>query len=285
MRVVRLVEALAARPTQGVTLTELATTVGANKSTLLNVLVQLVDAGWLTRHGQTYLLGPGLMTVGKAAERSPTLTPAATPELEKLAARFQMPASASAPTPTELIVVDIVAPDGGATVVHRGQRVPFLAPTGAMFVAWNEEHRQHWASSASDQPGAQQDQLTVAIDAIRHRGYSIERLSEPGERLRQFSISQESGMMTEDQRRTFSMLLADLGTREYLDSELAESDRHPVSVIGAPVFGDAGEVLLGLSVHPYRELTMTEIHEMGAECVAAGQRIAETIRATRHKFD
>jgi DNA-binding IclR family transcriptional regulator len=68
-RVVALVEILAARPNEALTLADVTRRLGVNKSTCYSMLQALTEVGWLLRDPfhKTYRLGPALVAVGRAA--------------------------------------------------------------------------------------------------------------------------------------------------------------------------------------------------------------------------
>lgn len=71
-RLVSLVDAIAARPDEGLTLSEIARHLAVTPATCHPMLVSLAELGWLVRHPvrRTYRLGPALIAVGRAAARA-----------------------------------------------------------------------------------------------------------------------------------------------------------------------------------------------------------------------
>ena len=65
-RVVTLLNILAADPSAGLSIAEIARRLGINKATCYPMLAALQDAGWLVRHPvrRTFHLGPALVPLG-----------------------------------------------------------------------------------------------------------------------------------------------------------------------------------------------------------------------------
>ena len=82
-RLVDTLELLAAVPTEGRTLAEIARHLGVDKATCYPMLTELTKLGWLVRHPRrkTFHLGPSLVTLGRAARTlEPGRQPASHPQ-------------------------------------------------------------------------------------------------------------------------------------------------------------------------------------------------------------
>lgn len=260
-RVISVVETLARHAGSGRTLTELADEVGANKSTVLSVLRELVAAGWLTRTDSLYRLGPALIKVAAQADSLHLADSGLRQALERLFARFELPCTATTLVGDTIVVLDAVGRqrDGQPASLVAGQRFPFAPPTGALFAAWDAEVRTRWLAGTAEWPEPRRERLEKGLEAIRERGVSIERLTSAGFHLRQI-VTQLGGDVMKDQiRDSVVSLLSDLGPMEYSIAEVQAAAQLPVSVMAAPVRGPGGQVPITIGLHITEEISSRRV--------------------------
>ncbi len=138
-RLVDLVEALAARPDHGLSLTELAHHLGVTPATCHPMVTELAERGWLRRHPvrRTYRLGPALVALGRAAAGAAETQELARAALVELQRAHRVDGLVLMPGDDELTVVDLV-PDRRGTGIDVGDQVPFRAPLGASVAAFSD---------------------------------------------------------------------------------------------------------------------------------------------------
>jgi DNA-binding IclR family transcriptional regulator len=272
-RVVTLIGVLADHPEEGFTLAEITRRLDVNKSTCHSILTTLLDAGWLLRdpRRKTYRLGPALPHIGQAATRGFPALDFARPELIDLSRELGAHCVALQPAGDHVTVVDQVrdvrAPGG---LLQFGD-IPLRPPFGAAVVAWGDGAAvERWLALAP--PGAR-DGYRKALDAIRRRGFVVEA---PATSLT--DVVARLGATG----RPLPELVEDLaGTLDdaALPARIEPGRRYLVSAVNAPVFDDAGAVVLVIAVlNLPGVLTGREVTAIGRRLVDATSRLTAAIR-------
>lgn len=277
-RVVGVLELLASRPAHAFSLSDIARALGMSKATCHAVTASLANADYLIRNpvDKTFTLGPALVATGRAAELSYPAVHLAQAEAVALADELGMQATAAIRSEGHLVIVAHAGsgPDAGA--VRIGRRIPLAPPFGGVFVAWAPERViDDWASR-TERP-APRGPLLASLGAIRERGYSVERLTPAGVRLRHALAELSDDPLAEGLQPMVMALLAELRQAEYLPGDLAGSGRHPVSALSAPVFDARGGTQMNLSVQPHREMTAREIDRTGRRLLKACTRVTAAV--------
>ncbi len=152
-RIASLLSTLADAPTGQVTLAELARRTGISKATAHSLLLGLVQESLVERAGEVpaYRLGPALVPLGKAADRSRDVAGLASRALTELTARYETSSMAGAIDGSEIVVIACQSvPHPFGLEVVTGRRVPLRAPTGTVYVAWSGEPAIHdWIQQAN----------------------------------------------------------------------------------------------------------------------------------------
>ena len=278
-RVVRLIDLLAARPDEALTLSEISRRLRVNKATCHAMLATLTDAGWLLRHPtrKTYQLGPALVAVGRAVAIDLPALEFARPIIERLSDELGMACLAVAPSGEHLTVVDEVGPPSLVRVFRVGEQIPIRPPFGAGFVAWSDAAtRARWLDQV-DSDAAGRRFCDDALETSRRRGFAVELVTEPEARLRELvaDFGADAGRMRE--------LLEDLA-REPLDGErflaaqLDRTKRYRVSTIGSPVFDpDLRVVLVLVAVSPGGLIPGEQVHTIGQRVADAARRLTNAL--------
>lgn len=257
-RVVAIARLLAAHPDEGFTITEIARRLRLNKATFYPMLIALTEAGWLGRDPATkeYRLGPELITLGEAAGRSLPAVQLARPAMVRLATELGVTCAAFTAAEGVATLADQVW-DVRSTVqpLRVGLWAPLRAPFGAVFAAWADEaHREAWLEGSPDRAGQ-----AAALDAIRRRGYVVERRTDTGE------LSGGTGSLV-------GMLAA---SDDFLLGDIEPAESYAVSTIEAPVIDADDRVVLGLVlVGLPRTMTGAEVMEMATKLLVATKELS-----------
>src|SRR5690625_423293 len=141
-----VLEFLAAHPGEQFGLSELARRLQVSKPTCLGIVTTLTRTGYLVRDAdaKTYRLGPALIALGRAAQESMRITPAARGELQRLCARFSSTAALSAVVDGRITVLELVSAPGVPEPARVGQSYPFAPPVGLMYVLWDDPALRDW---------------------------------------------------------------------------------------------------------------------------------------------
>lgn len=260
-RVVALLDFLAQHPDQRFGLSDLARRTGLSKPTCLGIATTLTEAGYLTRDDpdKTYRLGPGLISLGRAAQQSLRAGPAAREQLRRLSVEFATSAALSAVLDDRITVLELVAAPNARLGVQAGQSYPFAPPVGLMFVLWDDAALQDWLARQPTIPlRSESERLRRVIAECRSDGYLVERLTPGGQRLYAMMAGLSSDL-PDELRALLGELVSDIGERVYLRSEAGGRGRHDISVISAPVYDHHQRQAMVVSLHAQRALTDTEI--------------------------
>jgi len=279
-RVVTILDFLARHPDQGFGLSELARRTGLSKPTCLGIANALADAGYLTRDDpdKTYRLGPGLISLGRAAQQSLRVGPEARELLRLLSAEFATSAALSAVVDDRITVLELVAapnknpgvPRGSTQEsrsgnprtnpgVQAGQSYPFAPPVGLMFVLWDDHALADWLARQPTIPlRSDSERLQRIVDECRADGYLVERLTPGGQRLYGL-MAGLSSELPDELRALLGELVSDIGERVYLRDKAGGRGRHDISVISAPVYDHHRRQAMVVSLHAQRALTDAEI--------------------------
>lgn len=253
LRLIELVEHLAAHPTDERTATEISRATGINRTTCLSLLLALHERRWVQRRpGNRYALGPGLVGIGEAALASLQIVEGVQPELDLLATTLDMEAIASTVSGTEIVVIAHARSSGVLSNTARvGQTIPFAPPFGLA----------HLVGAGTEAVEAWLDRSPHPLDDEERAEYRevLDRAAQVGVVM----------VLDADSRRRFEALMAELARspasrrarqeRDALMRTLArdrsvlappESSRHAeVSQIHAPVVGPDGTPVAAIGVH------------------------------------
>ena len=135
---------LAANPSEGFTLSDLAERLGINVASMHALLGALTDAGYLARHPRlrTYTLGPSGRTLGTARARTP-IRPSTSPQhTHNLAHETGLEVAVTTVAGDHIIFLARAGdPYTTAVPVHVGQHVPFVPPLGSVLTRWGDANR------------------------------------------------------------------------------------------------------------------------------------------------
>ncbi|WP_067976270.1 IclR family transcriptional regulator [Mycolicibacter icosiumassiliensis] len=260
-RGVTILDFLARHPDQSFGLSELARRTELSKPTCLGIANALAEAGYLTRDDpdKTYRLGPGLISLGRAAQQSLRVGPEAREQLRRLSADFATSVALSAVVDDRITVLELVAAPNAHLGVQAGQSYPFAPPVGLMFVLWDDPALQDWLARQPTIPlRSESERLQRVVDECRADGYLVERLTPGGQRLYGLMAGLSSDL-PDELRALLGELVSDIGERVYLRGEAGGRGRHDISVISAPVYDHHQRQAMVVSLHAQRALTDAEI--------------------------
>ncbi|MEB3021688.1 IclR family transcriptional regulator [[Mycobacterium] crassicus] len=284
-RVVAVLDFLARHPDQRFGLSELARRTGLSKSTCLGIATTLTDAGYLLRDDpdKTYRLGPGLISLGRAAQQSLRVGPGAREQLLRLSEDFSTSAALSAVVDDRITVLELVAAPNAHLGVQAGQSYPFAPPVGLMFVLWDDRALRDWLARQPTIPlRSESERLERVVAECRADGYLVERLTPGGQRLYGLMAGLSSDL-PDELRALLGELVSDIGERVYLRSEAGSRGRHDISVISAPVYDDHQRQAMVVSLHAQRALTDSEITRWARGLLRTADALTAQLGGTKPK--
>jgi DNA-binding IclR family transcriptional regulator len=272
-------ELLAGHPDTSLTLTEICRELRISRSTGHAILLTLCASEWALRDPVSgkYSLGPAVAALSRQTAPLPRLL---RDPLHRFCRSIDMPVCISEVRNRSIVVLDAVSPSGARPPVSAGLRLPFLAPFGREFVAWaSAAEQKEWVEGSGPVNDVFRARIPKVIKEIRERGYGIERLTDP--LLRVFIAMQalDDGNAPDQVTTRLAGAVADLTVVDFLAGELTEAVPGPLATISAPIFDEAGRVVMSVSAQPYRQLTTEEIHAIGARVMefaeTAGSVVAQ----------
>ncbi|MGH9027303.1 MAG: IclR family transcriptional regulator [Acidimicrobiia bacterium] len=267
-RTVAILDFLAAHPTESYTLSELSRRLGINGASAHAVLTELTDAGYLARHPQhkTFRLGPVVIALGHAALESHRAIDVARDEMKRLATELDVECEASAAVAEETVVLARAGPRlPGWSGPAVGQRLPLVAPVGAVFMAWAPPDAVNaWLARRSGANERARARFRHYLDVVCGRGYSVTlrvAAERPiGRALARLADEPGAGIA----REALAALVGELGHDDYQLVDADSAGSYAVTSIAAPVFGPNREVALALALLGFRgPLSGAEIREYG----------------------
>ena len=232
-----------------------------SQATAHAILKTLSDRGWVQRDPvtKTFSLGPALSLIGARLDAARPLAHVARAAARRLATAVNMPASVIERTGDDLVITAFEQPKGGAVPASPNERIPYTAPFGVAFAAWDTpDAQQAWIQRAAADDAGLTRQLYDVLAQTRERGYDIDWMT-PALAQAAHAI----GSLSEHALPVNMRSIIDQLRLEFTSAALSSDDNgraaRPVATISAPVLDQAGHIQLVLGIHPVRPMTMREI--------------------------
>ena len=280
-----VLDILAAFPNRGFSLSEIARLAKINSASCHAILNVLVSKGYLKRgsNGRSFLLGPALVAIGRAALKSQPLVISAEPVVEELAQELGVPVLLNTLAGDDILcVLSHPAPSGRYAGMEVGERLPLVAPAGAPFMAWStEEQIEQWIARAALPHRAELAEGWRHMLALtRQRGFQVTLRMNDGTTI--------SAMMSEMASRRGTINYKDEVARyvnsldgHFIQPETIEPERaYEIVVIASPLFDQKGTVAYNLCLTGFPDqLSGATILNYADRLVGACVRIMRDNRA------
>jgi DNA-binding IclR family transcriptional regulator len=279
-RVTKVLNLLAAYPTQQFTLTELTHRLSITKATCLGIVGALVREGYLRRDAasKSYALGPALLALGRAARDSFASVEVARPLLADLTERFGFSCTASTVIGSDIVVLERTGLPGDMdSAVQPGQRYPYAPPSGVVFAVWlSDQSIEHWLAAYPPVPIDHRRLLNLA-ESSRQLGYLVERLTDVSVPSYTLLAGLTAGNVPDAVVQTFNAIVAAFPDRYYLASDLGGDDPLPVSVIVAPTYSEHGTPDLLLGIFVLKDLAPSELADLGTAVRQGARAVTQQV--------
>jgi DNA-binding IclR family transcriptional regulator len=243
-RAISVLNFLAAHPADEFTLSDLAVRLDINVASAHALLGVLADAGYVSRHSRlrTYTLGPSVVALGTAAMERHAAIDLARDAARDLAKDVGLEVAVTAPAGDDIVFLARAGEhQARGMAVHVGQRVPLVPPLGSVFMAWGGA--EPWLARAEDPA-----RMQAVLDGVRGRGYSIALEADARRGLSDALDDLADAPADAALRGSVDELVVELGHGDYQVQDLDPGRTYDVSMVAAPVFGSAGEVVLALTL-------------------------------------
>lgn len=273
-RVVKVMELLSRRATEHLSLARIVRETGLSRATAHAVVTQLTADGWLVRDTDgCYGLGFGLLALARRAEAAFPLRRTAQATLRALFTGIAVPVFLAERDGDAIVVSDVLGTPSAAWI-RVGRRLPLAPPVCREFVAWAPDaERTAWLDRADP---AHRNRLASVLDAVRARGYSVERLVDDSTPMLEALSALRSSTVTDPLRHHLGAVIAELVTVDYLPDEVGAVNS--VVTVAAPVFGPDGRVTASVVACPDARLSASELTALSGAIIAAADRIAGELR-------
>ncbi len=263
---VKVIELLCASPDVALPLADIVRHTGMSRATAHAVLQQLTVDGWTIREDGAYRIGQGLARLADRIDAAFPLRRSGARAARELAQELDIPVFLAIREEDVVEVAELVG-EPLSDWIRRGRRLRLRPPVCREFVAWEPAaDREEWIADA---PPAIRSRLGLALDAIRARGYAIERLAQDAGQL----LDAIAPMSSSSIRDQIGDLLSQLIEIDYLGHELT-GDAIAAATIAAPIRHD-GAVVASLVACPDATLPAAEIERIGAAVAAAADQLSE----------
>jgi DNA-binding IclR family transcriptional regulator len=275
-RVMSILTFLGRHPDERFTMSALARELKMNKATAHTLLLTLTSRGFLLRHpaDKTYRLGPALVALGESAVLDAReAADFAHAEMRKISEERGMMCWIGAAVGQEIVILSRTDPHNRIGGYPRpGQRLPFAAPVGAVYMAWSTRAAvQDWLASGGPKALANADYYLDALAGIRERGFAVNLLPMAGS---EFAASMEVEVDFPHRSQVLSQ-----AEFEHLFRTPEEAGAAAAVNLIAPVFHADGRVLLSLTLEaPVETGDDTGLLAHGRRLLEATQRVTQSIR-------
>lgn len=272
-RVLDVVELLA----QGdrLRLADLARQLDISPSTAHAIITSLCDRGWVHRDpiDRRLSLGPAMEVIAAAADAVRPIAHAARTAALELSAELGFSTSVTERMGETLLLTFFGGEGTELAAVRPGQRIPFAAPFGPAYAAWEPEpERRAWIDRGALDNAELASRLDQFLVTTKELGFSIERMPMGLARTAQLMNDLEMDPWSRPVRRAIDEALIEIATAGFEPGD-DDAQAHPVTAISAPVFDRRGSVSLNISVHPFTPLPPARVS-------AIGRRLLEITQAT-----
>jgi DNA-binding IclR family transcriptional regulator len=285
-----MLEFLADDPRSEYTLSEIARAIGHNKASCSGILHTMEQSGLVSRHPirKRYSVGPALIRLGAAANERYRVIGVASAEVTKLAKELGVEWNISAPIGGNIVEL--------AASYHRvplfgldvGQKVPFVAPVGAVYIAWSsDEEIDEWIHRGESGPpdNAKRERHRQSAQAIRIRGYSIGIQSDVYAKILDADSSTTRGGEGGDGSEEVLGILRGTSSDDYSLIELSARAHHHVVFIAAPVFDAAHRVIGALTLLGFgAPLSGDDIDAVGQRLLQSAGAVSAALMGSSAEF-
>jgi DNA-binding IclR family transcriptional regulator len=169
-----------------------------------------------------------------------------------------------------------------------GQKVPFVAPVGAVYIAWSsDEEIDEWIQRADSGPpdDAQRERHRQSAQAIRIRGYSVGIQSDVYAKILDAVSSTTRDADGGDGSEEVLGILRGTSSDDYSLIELRAQAQHHVVFIAAPVFDAARRVIGALTLLGFgAPLSGDDIDAIGQRLLQSAGAVSDALMGSTADF-
>jgi DNA-binding IclR family transcriptional regulator len=279
-RVVEIVELLIGRAGTPTRLSDIVKALDLNQATAHTIMMELVDMGWVTRDpaSKVFSIGANLVGLARQIDQSPSVADVAQVAAQAAAAETGYAASVSERAGSQLVITAFIAAHATAGEQWHaavGDRLPFAAPFGPAYAAWeSDDERRAWINrSGVNDPGFHR-QLDRFLDEIADQGHSVERMSPEMVSAIPVMTRLQAEALSDSMRKHLDQVMIEITGASRDPVNARDQRRHYVGAISVPIFNVAGRVSHSISLHPFANLSMRKTERLGRRLRRAADAIS-----------
>ena len=144
-RVLDVVELLSLPDNRQMRFSDVVRELELSQATAHAILKTLTDRGWVNRDPvtKTFSLGPALSVIAARLDTARPMAHRARDAARRLATVVDVPASVIERAGDDLVITAFEQPKGGAISASPNERIPYTAPFGVAFAAWDTPIKPH----------------------------------------------------------------------------------------------------------------------------------------------
>jgi DNA-binding IclR family transcriptional regulator len=257
-RMAAILNFIADHPGQAFALTDLVRALKLSRATCHALLTGLVEVGYLYRTSdKTYVLGPALTAIGRAAAEHFSPLQVAKPEMRELADAYDVVCGVYSLEGDEILLRDRAASASHvAYPVPIGTRMKLRSAQAVVYYAWGNGEAEAWLERARPKPAP--DKIGIMfrnMEFARQHGFVV-HVRNPGV----VSAGADANYLQGDETDEIPVMPI---------PEVEPDEIYLVAALMAPVFDGRGKVSFALVLAGF-QAPMT-----GAQAMAAGGRLRE----------
>lgn len=264
-RVAAILNFMASHPGQAFALSDIVRALKLSRATCHALLTGLVEVGYLYRAtDKTYVLGPGLAAIGRAAAEHSSPLQIAQPEMRQLADAFDVVCGAYFLEGDTLHLRDrATSLSHVGYPIPLGTRMPLRSAQAAAFFAHAPWEVDNWVQRTDAPPSPERLELVqAAMTFVREHGFLV-LVRKPG--------AVDTGVLTPD---SVGRDTDELPVLPVVDIDPAQI--YPIGALMAPVLDNAGRASFCLVLGGFTTaLSGKQVIEAGERLQAACDRIAQ----------
>lgn len=265
-RVVDIIELLTERRGSTTRLSDIVHALGLNQATAYVILKELDELGWVTRNpvDKTFSLGAALVRLAGRIDQSPSIANAARAAASAAATDTGYAASVSERVGDSLVITAFIAGHDGQWNPSAGDRLPFAAPFGPAYAAWEPaDERRVWIERSGLNSPAFEAWLEEHLEETRHQGFSVERMSPDMATAIPVMTRLQMDPQSDSVRDHLNEVILGMTGAPRASGKTGSRQRRYVGAITAPVFNQLGRVTHNICVHPFTTLSLRNVEQIG----------------------
>jgi flavin reductase (DIM6/NTAB) family NADH-FMN oxidoreductase RutF len=212
-----------------------------------------------------------------------TLVDVVRPHMAELATQLGVECLAAALVGDEIVILGSAGQSRhGVGPSRMGQRIPFVPPLNAIWVAWaSEEAVEQWISKLDDPGGTRRAELGARLERVRQRGWSLGLGNEEHREL-EATLARTLATPVDPVGKQAARGLVDRLLGKYEPGDLDPGQGYDVRNLTAPVFDANGQVVLTLTVYGLpTQSTSADVDRYSTHLLAATHAATEAIGGVR----